>query len=150
MTLSSSLPRRPPTPEEQALVTMALRPRRLVFAALIYATLAAALGVGMAWAPVGLTAVWWGKAHIHLFTIGFFTFLICGLSQHMLPRFSGRPLRTGWWAPAHEGLAHLGLWMQIGGWLVDLPLLTGWGAAVSLLAFLLFTWVVAPTLAHPA
>ena len=45
---------------------------------------------------------------LHLFTLGFLSFFIYGLGEHMLPRFTGRPLPMGVWSWAQQGLAHAG------------------------------------------
>lgn len=91
-------------PAEAASMTMQRFPRHLVRAAMAYAVLGALpllhggdlLGQGPGW--------------LHLFTAGFLAFLVLGVAEHMLPRFTGHPLRTGWPQAVQGGLLHLGLW----------------------------------------
>jgi len=64
-------------------------------------------------------------AVIHLFTVGFVLLLIYALAEHMLPRFTGLPIRAGGWPWLQQGLTHLGLWGFVAGFL-------GAGAAWSL------------------
>ncbi len=84
-------------------------------------------------------------APLHVFTLGFLVFLIYGLGEHMLPRFTGNPIRLGAWAWLQQGISHLGLWALVGG------LYTGWHALVlsgavlawcGLLAFSVRLWPV--------
>ena len=84
-------------------------------------------------------------APLHLFTLGFMTFMVYALGEHMLPRFTGNPIRGGslvWW---QLGLAHAGLLMLVTGfvsgwrWLA----LSGGGLAwIALLLFCLRLWPV--------
>lgn len=52
---------------------------------------------------------------VHLFTVGFLTSLIYGVGAHMLPRFTGNPIRSGALAWVQLALLHGGLWMLIAG-----------------------------------
>ena len=61
------------------------------------ATLAAGIPLGvwlLAWLYLGVAAVpaEWILLHAHLQIFGFFGTLIMGVSQHLLPRFTGRPV----------------------------------------------------------
>lgn len=82
---------------------------------------------------------------LHLFTVGFMTFLVYGLAEHMLPRFTGNPIRGGAWSLGQQGLAHLGLWLLLTGFGLDRQGLSVAGAALlwlSLLVFALRLWPV--------
>ena len=103
---------------------------------LVHGTLAAA-GVLR---PVGL----------HLFFAGFVAFLIFGLAGHMLPRFTGHPIRAGGWAWAQFGLAHAGLAVFLAGWLAGSRSLIIAGGAGLWLAFALFAARMWPVLRAPA
>jgi hypothetical protein len=52
---------------------------------------------------------------LHLFTAGFIAFLILGVAEHMLPRFTGHPIRGGWLQAAQGVLLHVGLWGMAAG-----------------------------------
>lgn len=142
-------PQRPPSTEELALIHMDPRSRRLILGAMVYLFLGGLLGgihplLSPAWIPV-----FYLKVHVHLLTLGFFTMLIYGMTYHMLPRFCGTSLPAGGLTRSHEVMAHLGLWLQCGGWLGANPTLTSMGAGISLLAFLLFTIALWPMLRPP-
>jgi hypothetical protein len=82
-----------------------------------------ALGIGLgAWFAVDRGAgAWLRPLHAALNLWGWTTLLVYGMAYHMLPRFSGRPLRRA-------GLATAQSWMAIGGIaLVGL----GWGAVLA-------------------
>ena len=78
------------------------------------------------WAALELTAVflsrttaipaqnlWWADAGRHVFTIGFLTLLIVGMSMRILPVFSGKPLWSPALARATYGLLLLGTGMRL-------------------------------------
>ncbi|MCB1549866.1 MAG: thioredoxin family protein [Hyphomicrobiaceae bacterium] len=55
---------------------------------------------------------------LHLIGVGFVLFMIFGLSEHMLPRFTGQPIRMGILASTQQVFAHAGtvlLALGIGG-----------------------------------
>jgi glutaredoxin len=84
-------------------------------------------------------------AAIHVFTLGFLVFLVYGLGEHMLPRFTGRPIRLGALAWTQLALAHAGVWLFAGGiWLgVRSAALAGMGLAwAALLVFTVRLWPV--------
>ncbi|HDP89737.1 MAG TPA: thioredoxin [Thioalkalivibrio sp.] len=91
-----------------------------------------------------------GEGHLrplplHLFTVGFMTFLVYGLAEHMLPRFTGNPIRGGLWSYGQQALAHLGLWLLLTGLGLGQPGIAVTGAAglwISLLVFTLRLWPV--------
>ena len=97
------------TVAEAASMTMQRFPRHLVRAAMLYAALGAL--------PLleGGDLLGRGPGVLHLFSAGFLAFLILGLAEHMLPRFTGHPIRTGWPQWLQGGLLHAGLWGMAAG-----------------------------------
>lgn len=85
-------------------------------------------------------------AFLHLLTLGFMLFMIYGLASHMLPRFTGNPIRTGAWPWLQMGLAHCGTIGYTVGYLVGWPSLVVAGAVLAWSAFLLFTLRIWPVL----
>lgn len=88
-------------------------------------------------------------AAVHLFTLGFLTFLIYGLGEHMLPRFTGRPIRLGTLAWAQLALAHLGVWLFAGGMWFNAPRAALAGMVLAWFAFLVFAVRLWPVLWPP-
>ncbi len=85
-------------------------------------------------------------APLHLFTLGFITFMVYALGEHMLPRFTGNPIRGGWLAWTQLGLAHAGLLMLVSGFLSVWRWLALGGACLAWLALLLFVVRLWPVL----
>lgn len=86
-----------------------------------------ALGIGLGvWFAIDRTqGAWLRPLHAALNLWGWTTLLIYGMAYHMLPRFTGRPLRRARLAAAQS-------WMAIGGIaLVGI----GWGAVLAALPF---------------
>ena len=83
---------------------------------------------------------------LHFVTIGFFLMLLFGLAAHMLPRFTGNPIRAGWPVWLQLGCAHLGLWLYAGGFWLGLPWLVATGGTAVWLALALFAWRIWPVL----
>lgn len=57
----------------------------------------------------------WRAAALHAFGLGFATFVVFGLGEHMLPRFTGAPIRGGWLGWLQQGLAHAGTLLLVAG-----------------------------------
>lgn len=85
-------------------------------------------------------------AFLHLFTLGFMLFMIYGLGAHMLPRFTGNPIREGAWPWLQMGLAHAGVAGYVVGYLAGSPALIIFGAIQAWLALLIFATRVWPVL----
>jgi cbb3-type cytochrome oxidase subunit 1 len=91
------------------------------------------LGVGVVmgvWMAVDVSAVVYRPAHMHANLLGFVSMMIFGVAYHVLPRFSGTPLRSRQAAMVHVWVANAGLAALVVGWLVR-------GVAPSLAAWLL-------------
>lgn len=85
-------------------------------------------------------------AFLHLFTLGFMLFMIYGLASHMLPRFTGNPIREGAWPWLQMGLAHCGVIGYAVGYLAGRHTLIVVGAALTWLSLAVFTFRVWPVL----
>jgi hypothetical protein len=118
------------------------------FALLAFAvTLAGGIPLGvwlLAWLYLGASAVppRWILLHAHLQIFGFFATLIMGVAQHLLPRFTGRPVKPSPFLLVLLGLQAAGLTLRILGTAADLgaPVLVASG--LQAVAFLLFAgWV---------
>jgi len=84
---------------------------------------------------------------LHAFNLGFLVLLIMGLGEHMLPRFTGKPIAGGWlWAWLPQGLVHAGVLGLAMGWFADMPGLAIAGAVAATAAFALFTARILPLL----
>ncbi len=96
--------------------------------------------------------------HAELNLWGWVTLLIYGMAYHMMPRFSGQPLRRPRLAEAQSWLAIAGVALASVGWLAgttDLSLLIrAGGGVIQLIAAILFAWMIGelliPRVAAPA
>ena len=114
-------------PQAGPALTMARGPRHLVRAAVVYLVLGGALLV----AHGDLLAA--GPGPVHLFTFGFVSFMILGVAEHMLPRFTGHPVRGGWWAAAQYAAMHAGLLAFVAGRFLEVsPLAAAGGVGLWL------------------
>lgn len=102
---------------------------RCVRAAFLF--LALGVGLGASFALDRSLGAQLRPLHVELNLWGWATLLIYGMGYHMLPRFSGRPLRWPRMAAAQTWLAIIGVALISAGWLVaqaGLP----WGRALLL------------------
>lgn len=83
------------------------------------------LGVWMAVSP---QAIIYRPAHVHANLLGFVSMMIFGVAYHVIPRFTGSPLRSRRVAMVHLWVANIGLAGLVGGWLLR-PSMGGAGAA---------------------
>lgn len=88
----------------------------------------------------------WRIATIHAFTLGFIAFMIYGLGEHLLPRFTGNPVRLGAWAWIQQSLAHAGLIGFAAGSAFDARAGALVGAGLAWLALALFAARMLPVL----
>ena len=111
------------------------------------ATLAGGIPLGvwmLAWLYLGVAAVpaEWIQLHAHVQIFGFFGTLIMGVAQHLLPRFTGRPVSRSPFMRWPLGLQVAGLALRIGGTAAPRPELVLIAASLQAAAFLLFAaWV---------
>lgn len=85
-------------------------------------------------------------AFLHLFTLGFMLFMIYGLAAHMLPRFTGNPIREGALPWMQMGLAHGGVVGYVAGYLVGMHTLIVAGALLVWLSLGIFALRIWPVL----
>lgn len=87
------------------------------------------LGLWMALSP---QAVMYRPAHVHANLLGFVSMMIFGVAYHVIPRFSGTPLRSRRAAIVHLWVANLGLAGLVAGWLLR-P--SAWDAGTAAIGF---------------
>lgn len=85
-------------------------------------------------------------AFLHLFTFGFMLFMIYGLASHMLPRFTGNPIRAGALPWLQMGLAHCGVIGYAVGYLAGQHILVVVGVVLMWLSLAVFAFRVWPVL----
>jgi cbb3-type cytochrome oxidase subunit 1 len=83
-----------------------------VKASLTWLALGVTLGVAMAVHP---TWTVYHPAHEHMNLLGFVTMMIYGVAYHVIPRFTGNPLRRRWLAVLHWWIANAGLASMVTG-----------------------------------
>jgi NnrS protein len=111
------------------------------------ATLAAGIPLGvwlLAWLYLGVAAVpaEWILFHAHVQIFGFFGTLIMGVAQHLLPRFTGRPVSPSPFMLGLLALQAAGFALRIAGTAVSMPALVLTASLLQTGAFLLFAcWV---------
>lgn len=88
----------------------------------------------------------WRGAALHAFGLGFAGFFTFGLGEHLLPRFTGAPIRGGWVAWSQLALAHAGTLLLMAGLALGMRMLAVSGGALAWLALAVFTWRLAPVL----
>ena len=92
----------------------------------------------------------WRAAALHAYGMGFVAFVVLGLGEHLLPRFTGAPIRGGRMAWTQFGLVHGGTLLMVGGFLVESPVVTIAGGLAAWAAFALFAYRLVPVLRHSA
>lgn len=80
----------------------------------------------------------WRGASLHVFGLGFAAFLVFGFGEHLLPRFTARPIRMGWRAWLQQGLLHAGTLFLAAGLFLGMRPLALAGGALAWAAFALF------------
>lgn len=115
--------------------------RQFIRSSLIWLGVGVVMGLWLALEPM---AVVYRPAHMHANLLGFVSMMIFGVAYHVLPRFSGSPLRSRRAARVHLIVANAGLALMVSGWLlrVQLPSLymiaLGAGAVLSAAGAFLF------------
>jgi glutaredoxin len=90
----------------------------------------------------------WRGAALHAFGIGFAAFMIFGLGEHLLPRFTGAPIRGGSIAWAQFGAAHAGTVLLGAGLTSSVRAVAVAGGALAWIALALFAVRLAPVLRY--
>jgi thiol-disulfide isomerase/thioredoxin len=88
----------------------------------------------------------WRAAALHAFGLGFVAFFVFGLGEHLLPRFTGAPIRGGAIAWSELGFAHAGTLLLVAGFLAAAPALAALGGVAALVAFAIFALRLVPVL----
>lgn len=78
-----------------------------IVASLLYLLLGVLLGIDMAISPQRASS--FIPTHVHLLLLGWVSMMIYGVGYHVLPRFSGRPIRSVPLAWVQFGLSNAGL-----------------------------------------
>jgi cbb3-type cytochrome oxidase subunit 1 len=81
-------------------------------ASLAWLAMGVTLGVAMAVHPAWTV---YRTAHLHMTLLGFVTGMIYGVAYHVIPRFSGNPLRNTRLAGAHWWASNAGLALMVAG-----------------------------------
>jgi hypothetical protein len=88
--------------------------RWFIRSALVWLVLGVSLGLTMAVAPK--TLGWARPIHLHMNLLGFVTLMIFGVAYHVLPRFTGIPMRSEKLMRGNLILSNLGLMVLLIGW----------------------------------
>lgn len=109
--LVADAPARKATPMRFVGITLSPSSRMALVASALY------LAIGSS--PLLLEGTLYGGSlsaqFVHILGIGFPTFMIFGLADHMLPRFTSRPIRMGWIVTLQHALGHAGVIGVAGG-----------------------------------
>jgi len=89
--------------------------RSFLRSSLAWLALGVTLGVAMAAQPAWAI---YRPAHEHMNLLGFVTMMIFGVAYHVIPRFSGRPLRYPHLAVWHFWIANAGLALMVLGFIL--------------------------------
>lgn len=89
------------------------------------------------------------RALAHLFPAGFVLFAIFGLAEHMLPRFTGRPVRMGGLAALQQVLANIGIFSLLFGGLAGSRMVAIAGGSLLMLSLIAFSARMLPVIGEP-
>jgi cytochrome c oxidase cbb3-type subunit 1 len=87
--------------------------RRFIRSSLVWLGVGVVLGVALVISPYHMLP--YRPAHMHANLLGFISMMIFGVAYHVLPRFSGRGLRSPRSARIHLVLANGGLALMVAG-----------------------------------
>lgn len=90
--------------------------RNFIRSSLVWLGVGVLLGVSMVFAP--MQTMVYRPAHMHANLLGFVSMMIFGVAYHVVPRFTGTPLRSRRMAMAHLWVANAGLAGMVGGWML--------------------------------
>jgi hypothetical protein len=126
-------------------MTLGPTSRAAVVASAVYLVLAgAALVFGDGIAGVAP----WRAVSLHVFGLGFVTFAVFGFGEHMLPRFTGAPIRVGRLAWIQQALVHAGLVLFAAGALGGIRSILAAGGLLAWLGLGVFAARLWPVIAH--
>jgi glutaredoxin len=91
----------------------------------------------------------WRLPALHIFGLGFAVFLVFGLAEHLLPRFTGAPIRGGAIAWLQQALAHAGVLLLAAGFAIAMRPLALAGGLLAWTAFALCAARLVPVLLAP-
>jgi cbb3-type cytochrome oxidase subunit 1 len=80
--------------------------RNFIIVSIVYLGLSSLLGIAMLWRQSFMTLKF---VHSHLNLLGWVSMMIYGVGYHVLPRFSGRPLKYPGLGQLHFWTANIGL-----------------------------------------
>lgn len=106
----------------------------------------AAAGLALPWHGSLLGDGAAGRAAFHVFGVGCVLLLIFGLGAHMLPRFTGNPIRMGAWPWLQLAAVHLGLMLFVLDMALGSSAAAAGGGFLLWCALLLFTVRLWPVL----
>lgn len=90
--------------------------RRFLRASLVWLALGITFGLCMAIHPQWII---YRPAHVHMNLVGFVTMMIFGVAYHVIPRFSGHPLRSNRLPLYHWWVSNLGLVGMVTGFVLQ-------------------------------
>lgn len=90
----------------------------------------------------------WRAAALHAFGMGFLAFAVFGFGEHMLPRFTGAPIRGGIAAWTQQALAHAGTLLMVVGFALGQRVPAFAGGTLALASLAVFAARLAPVLRH--
>jgi cbb3-type cytochrome oxidase subunit 1 len=88
--------------------------RRFLRSSLVWLAVGIVLALVMAFRPYEAAAL--RPAHAHANLLGFVSMMIFGVAYHVVPRFTGAPLRSRRLPVVHLWLANAGLTLLVAGW----------------------------------
>jgi hypothetical protein len=130
--------------------------RWFIRSSLVWLGIGVLFGLWMAISPGQALA--YRPAHMHANLLGFVSMMIFGVAYHVLPRFSGAPLRSSMMPRLHVLLANGGLALMVAGWMlrvggsaVGTPALIagGVGSAAGAFLFIANIWLTLNAAATP-
>jgi hypothetical protein len=90
----------------------------------------------------------WRAVSLHAFGLGFVTFAVFGFGEHMLPRFTGAPIRVGRSAWVQQALVHAGLVLFAAGSVSGARPILAAGGLLAWLGLCIFAVRLWPVIAH--
>jgi cbb3-type cytochrome oxidase subunit 1 len=121
-------------------------------ASLAWLALGVSAGVAMAVHPVWTV---YKAAHVHMVVVGFVAMMIFGVAYHVIPRFTGHPLRNRRLAGAQWWMSNVGLALMVCGLIVRAThatpgtVILSTGGAISAIGAYVFAWLMWRTIDGP-